>query len=132
MSDTDYQNDFLDYSDEEWFSHEGQLSVDVVETIDKVIIRSAVAGVQSDDIDITLANDTLTIRGHRHHEIDEEHEGVTHVKECYWGAFSRSIVLPCSVNPDEVDAVLKNGILIVTLKKVNARSRVPVIDLEDL
>ncbi len=98
MSDTDYQNDYLELADEDWFSHEGQLSVDVIETLDKVVIRSAVAGVSADDIDITLAGDTLTIRGQRHHEVDEEHEGVVHVRECYWGAFSRSIVLPCSVN----------------------------------
>jgi HSP20 family protein len=132
MSDTELQNDLFEFSDEEWFSHEGQLSVDVIETMDKVVIRSAVAGVQSDDLDITLANDTLTVRGQRHHEIDEEHEGVTHVKECYWGAFSRSIVLPCPVNQEDVDAVLKNGILIITLKKRDVRSRVPVIDLEEL
>lgn len=116
----------------EWITEpEGQLSVDVVETPHQIIVRSAIAGVSGDDLDITLTHDTLTIRGRRHHEQEYRH-GTTHLQECYWGAFSRSIVLPCSVNSEETDAVLQSGILTVILKKTESEAHVPILDLEEL
>jgi HSP20 family protein len=117
--------------DASWLGEpEGQLSVDVIETPQEIIVRSAIAGVSGADLDITLAHDTLTIRGKRH--THHEEQGVIHVQECYWGSFSRSIILPCPVDGESVDAVLQNGILTVTLKKKHHSSHVSVIDLEDL
>ena len=124
--------DWHQTENEEWFHEpEGQLSVDVIETPKQIIVRSAIAGVSGEDLDITLAHDTLTIRGRRHHEQEHRH-GVSHVQECYWGAFSRSIVLPSPVSQDETDAVLQNGILTVMMEKTHGESRVPILDLEDL
>jgi len=118
-------------SETSWLGEpEGQLSVDVIETPEEMIIRSAIAGVRSSDLDITLSHDTLTIRGKRH--AYHEEQGVIHVQECYWGSFSRSIILPCPVDADCVDAVLQNGILTITIKKKYDASHVSVIDLEDL
>ncbi len=106
---------------------EGQLSVDVLETEQHVIVRSAIAGVRSEDLDITLYDDTLTIRGSREtQQIHDQHELI--VQECHWGAFSRSIILPCHVDPDCVEAVLRRGILTITLKKVAADKKISVHD----
>ncbi|HBK34370.1 TPA: hypothetical protein DEP34_01120 [Candidatus Uhrbacteria bacterium] len=118
-------------ADTSWFGEpEGQLSVDVIETPQEIVVRSAIAGVRSSDLDITLSHDTLTIRGKRH--AHHEEQGTIHVQECYWGSFSRSIILPCLVESDSVDAVLQNGILTITIKKKSTSSHVSVIDLEDL
>ena len=129
LSDKDF---FDELTESSWLSSaEGQLSVDVIETHDEVIVRSAIAGIAPEDIDITLSNDTLTIRGTRHHGRKGAHNETTHVQECYWGGFSRSIVLPASVHPDKTDAVLKNGILTITMKKLEESSRIPIIDMSD-
>jgi HSP20 family protein len=92
-------------SEDLWLARqEGQLSVDVVETDREIIVRSAVAGVRSADLDIALTADTLTIRGERALDCQDYEDGVIHLAECYWGTFSRSIVLPHPVKPNEADA----------------------------
>lgn len=104
---------------------EGQLAVDVIETPDRVIIRSAIAGVSEDDVQITINEDMVTIRGER--TIDALPLNATvHYEECFWGAFSRSVILPCRITPDDADAQLRSGILVITLKKARGDVRVPV------
>ncbi|OGL95025.1 hypothetical protein A2348_04620 [Candidatus Uhrbacteria bacterium RIFOXYB12_FULL_58_10] len=123
---------FSQLAEQNWFSDtEGQLSVDVIETADEMIIRSAIAGVSSENLDISVTTDTVTIRGTRSHDCEDTGSKTVHVRECYWGAFSRSIVLPCHIRPEESDATLKNGILTITLKKVEMRSKVSVIELDE-
>lgn len=117
---------------DDWFEdNEGQLSVDVIETPEEIIIRSAIAGVSVDDLDINVTNDTVTIRGSRE-KCQVANQETVHIEECYWGNFSRSVVLPCHIKPDETDAVLKNGILNITLKKVEPSSNVQVLNLDDI
>ena len=117
----------------DWLSHtEGKLSVDVVETRSEIIVRCAIAGVQTKDLDITLSDDMLTIRGTRGHECEESRQDQVHVQECHWGAFSRTIILPCVVDPDSVDATLKRGILTIRMKKVETDKRIPVLELDDV
>lgn len=124
------QNDFTDSS---WFAqNEGQLSVDVMETAKEIIVRSAIAGVNAEDLDITLHEDTLTIRGSRAHEISEFKRGKIHVQECHWGSFSRSIILPSHVDANSVDAVLKKGVLTIRLKKTEMDKPISILDLDDL
>ncbi len=124
------QNDFTDAS---WFSqNEGQLSVDVLETAREIIVRSAIAGVNANDLDITLHEDVLTIRGSR---TDEQHDfkrGKMHVQECHWGSFSRSIMLPSHVDPNVIDAVLKKGVLTIRMKKTTTDHPISILDLDDL
>lgn len=108
-----------DSSAEEWFGgdyNEGQLSIDVFQTDKNIVVKSTIAGVRPDDLDISLNNDMLTIRGSRQtdEEIDEENYLC---RECYWGAFSRSIILPCEVKADKIEALLENGVLTVVLPK---------------
>ncbi|NQV90790.1 Hsp20/alpha crystallin family protein [Candidatus Uhrbacteria bacterium] len=117
----------------DWLStQEGKLSVDVIETREEIIVRSAIAGVRTKDIDITLSDDTLTIRGSRDHACEETRTDQIHVQECHWGAFSRTIILPAHIDADSVDATLTRGILTIRLKKVEMEKRIPVLELDDL
>ncbi len=123
-SDNEY---FSALSHDPWLSDTGgQLSVDVIETEKEIVIRSAIAGAAPADLDIDVTQDTVTIRGKRHHGCEQRTSDVVHIQECYWGSFSRSIVLPHHVNPQATDAVLKNGILTITLKKAQMGGRVVV------
>lgn len=96
---------------------EGQLSIDVIEQPHSLVVRSAIAGVAAEDLDVHITRDTVTIRGTRHHGCEEASNDVVHIQECFWGSFSRSVILPCEVDPDRADANLKNGILTITLQK---------------
>ena len=88
----------------------GTASVDVLRDQNHLVIRSTVAGVVPEDLDISMHGDLLTIRGRRDvgREVKDED---WYYRECYWGAFSRSVVLPYEVNADRAEASLKNGVL---------------------
>jgi HSP20 family protein len=102
---------------EDWLSeYEGQLTIDMYQTKDNVIIKSTIAGVKSEDIDVTIANDMVTIRGERKRDFEASSEDYFY-QECYWGSFSRSVVLPVDVDIENVSADLKDGILTVVLPK---------------
>lgn len=97
---------------------EGQLAIDVYQTEDAICIKSTVAGVRPEDIDISINNDIVTIRGQR--TLDEVIDPESYYyQECYWGKFSRSVVLPVEVVSDKVEATLKNGILTLKLPKAD-------------
>ncbi len=102
----------------EWYDsgYEGQLAVDVYQTEESIIVRSTIAGVKPEDLEITLNNDVVTIRGQRSQDQEVPKESYLY-QECYWGGFSRSIVLPVEVRADDVQASLKNGVLTVVLPK---------------
>lgn len=97
---------------------EGQLTVDVYETPNSFIVKSAVAGVEPDKLDISITNEAVTIKGERSSEEKVKAQNYLH-RECYWGKFSRSIILPQEIDPDKSQASLKNGILKINLPKVN-------------
>lgn len=104
-------------SQEDWLSeYEGQLTIDMFQTKDNVIIKSTIAGVRPEDIDVTIANDMVTIRGERKRDFEASSEDYFY-QECYWGSFSRSVVLPVDVDIENVGADLKDGILTVILPK---------------
>ncbi len=104
--------------EEEMFDEEGQLSVDVYQDKNSIVIKSTIAGVEPDDIDISFHNDMLTIRGERKHDKTISEDDYFY-KECYWGSFSRSIILPLEVQVDKIKATIKNGILTIVLPKVH-------------
>jgi HSP20 family protein len=129
----DSQHSSKSFLDSQWLSApEGQLAIDVHETPSRIIVRSAIAGVNAKCIEITLTEDTLTIRGSRHQEFKSARAERTHIQECHWGAFSRSVILPSHVDPARVEATLKRGILTITMKKVEMEKNVPVLDLGDV
>lgn len=109
---------------------EGQLSLDVGETADKLVIVATMAGAKPEDISINIHNDLLTIRGKREKEISVEEDDYFY-KECYWGNFSRTIILPVDVLTDEAAATFKNGILTIILPKESARRKVPIKVIEE-
>ncbi|HLD18329.1 MAG TPA: Hsp20/alpha crystallin family protein [Patescibacteria group bacterium] len=119
-------------SDEHWLpEQEGQLSVDVLEDLRHLYVRTAIAGVRAEDLDISVTHDTVTIRGRRVYEgVPETGQAEVHVQECHWGPFSRSIVLPVSVHAEEADAVLKKGILTITLPKAEVAAMLRVVGLD--
>lgn len=106
-------------SQEEWLTddYEGQLAIDVYETPNNMVIKSAIAGVKPEDINISITNDMLTIRGKRE-QTEEVKDDDYFYRECFWGGFSRSIILPTEVNTDAIDANFKNGVLTITLPKI--------------
>jgi HSP20 family protein len=108
--DSEKSKDWLDEN------YEGQLSVDVYGTEEEIVVVSTIAGVQPEKIDISISGDMLTIRGERTQE-KKEHVEDYYYQECYWGGFSRSIILPTEVEADNVAASLKNGVLTVRLPK---------------
>lgn len=106
--------------EDEWEEEEavpGQLAVDVYETKERLVVKARTAGVNKKDLDVSIADNTLSIRGTLS---AGEETGVENyfVQECYWGEFSRSIALPVPVKEEEIEAVLKDGVLTVSFTKV--------------
>jgi len=105
----------------EWLNYEnpeteGQLAIDVFQTDKKIIIKSTIAGVKPEDLKISLHHDLLTIKGNR--SIKEEVSDEEYLfRECYWGSFSRSIILPTEVDSKRVEAELESGVLTISLYK---------------
>lgn len=105
---------------------EGQLRIDMYEREDAIIVRALVAGVDPQDLEVSMHNDLLTIRGVRQ-EFEEVHLDKYFHRECYWGAFSRSVIIPIPVNQQDIRACIKNGIIYIELPKfVDERSCIPL------
>jgi HSP20 family protein len=95
----------------------GQLAVDVYETETSLVVKARTAGVNKQDLDVSISDGVLTISGTLSSG-DESDVVQWHVQECYWGEFSRSIALPIPVKEDEVNAVLQDGVLSVGFTKI--------------
>jgi HSP20 family protein len=93
------------------------LALDVFESDDDVTVRASIPGVNPDDIDISVKGDMLTIKGQTSEE-REEKQGNYHLRERRYGAYQRSVNLPAPVNTDKAEAEFKNGVLTLTLPKV--------------
>lgn len=104
-----------DWDDEEPVP--GQLAVDVYETKDKLIVKARTAGVNKDDLDVSISDNTLSIRGTLSAGHEESVDNYF-VQECYWGEFSRSIALPVPVKEEEIEAMLKDGVLTISFSKL--------------
>jgi HSP20 family molecular chaperone IbpA len=109
-----------------WFNGmemEGQLAVDVYQTAVDIVIKAPIAGVLPKDIEITMTDDVLTVKGHRRVEENVSAQDY-YCQECYYGVFSRSIILPVAVLTDQANATFSNGILTITIPKAaNARTK---------
>lgn len=120
-------------ADEMWIDtsndgYEGQLAVDVFQDDRNVYVRAIIGGIAPDDIEVHLNNDMLTIKGMRvQPEPHIEGEGA-YIQECYWGGFSRSIILPIDVQNEKVEANTENGTLTIKLPKSKRpkNSRIPI------
>jgi HSP20 family protein len=106
--------------EEDWADEEpvaGQLAVDVYETREKLVVKGRVAGVNKSELDVSISDNTLSIRGTLSAGSEDGVENYF-LQECYWGEFSRSLVLPVPVKEDEIEAVLKDGVLTISFAKV--------------
>lgn len=115
----DRNNDQMDDDDADWLQDAdvpGQLAVDVFQTKTDIVVRAPVPGVSKSNIDLSVVENALTIRGTRKAE-QEVKTSDFFVQECYWGEFSRSVILPVQVSEDEAKAVLKDGMLTITIPK---------------
>ena len=104
-----------DWDDEEPVP--GQLAVDVYETKDKLVVKARTAGVNKNDLDVSISDNTLSVRGTLSAGNEDDVENYF-VQECYWGEFSRSIALPVPVKEEEIEAMLKDGVLTISFAKV--------------
>jgi len=95
----------------------GQLAVDVYETREKLVVKARTAGVNKSDLDVSISDNTLSVRGTLSAGNEDDVENYF-VQECYWGEFSRSIALPVPVKEEEIEAVLKDGVLTISFAKV--------------
>ena len=101
---------------------EAELTVDVYQTAREIIVQTMVAGVKPEDLELTITRDMLTIRGERaESRVINDDDYFT--KELYWGRFSRTISLPAEVEPEEVEAVEKHGLLTIKLQKVDKEKK---------
>ncbi len=107
-------------SDNDESEPEGQLTIDVYQTVTEIVIESAIAGVDPEDLDINVTTDSVSIIGRRKREKVVKEEDYFY-RECYWGKFSRSIILPQEIDPEGSKVSLKNGILSIHLPKLNKR-----------
>lgn len=99
---------------------EGWLTIDVYQNPHEIVVESAVAGVEPESLDITATPDSIAIKGERQRRKEVRDEDYLY-QECYWGKFSRSVILPQEVDPDNATVGFKNGILTVHLPKVHRK-----------
>ena len=106
-------------------NEEAELAVDVYQTPMDIIVQTMVAGVKPEDLELTIARDIITIRGKReeNRKIDE---GNYFTKELYWGSFSRTILLPQEIEPEETEATEKHGLLTIKLPKIDKEKKTSV------
>ena len=104
---------------------EGQLTVDVYKTKDFIVIKSIIGGVRPEDLDVSITSDMVTIKGKRNNP-DNVVSDEYYYQECFWGNFSRSIILPNDIKTDGVEATIKNGILTIRLPKIEKNSSMKI------
>lgn len=107
-------------ADDSWEEDEGvpgQLAVDVYETDEKLVVKARTAGVNKSDLDVSISDGILTISGTLSSG-DDSDATQWHIQECYWGEFSRTLALPVAVKEEEVEAVLKDGVLTISFGKI--------------
>ena len=108
---------------------EGELSIDAYETNTEIIIQAMVAGSRMEDLDVSITQDMVTVKGKRLDTRRVDDSNFFH-RELYWGAFGRSILLPKEIDPDEAEATMKNGMLTIKLQKLD-RERVQKLKIKN-
>lgn len=116
---SNFSDDKSNWIENDSSTTEGQLLIDVYQTEKNIIIKSTVAGVTPDNIKVSLHHDLLTIKGFRTADKEINDENYLY-RECYWGSFSRSIILPFEVDSRDIKAEIDNGLLTISLKKIKS------------
>jgi HSP20 family protein len=123
ISSSSEEDNFLEWDEEEL--PEGQLLVDVYQNDKEIIVKSTMAGVSPDNLFVSINRDILTIKGKRDRDSSIQ-DAECLLRECYWGSFSRSIILPDEVDDKKIDANLESGVLTLTLKKIRQNQKIKV------
>lgn len=100
----------------EYEGPEGELAIDLYQTDEDLVLQSAIAGVKPENLEIEIEGDMLMIKGIREKPLEED--GEYFAQECFWGPFSRKVILPVEVDIDKSEAQIKDGVLIIRIKKV--------------
>ncbi len=100
----------------------GELSVDVYEQNDSIVIQAMVAGVKPDSLEITIGRDMVILKGKRD-DLRKINDDQFFIKELYWGSFARTIALSQEIDPDLAEAVEKYGLLTLKLPKIDRSKR---------
>lgn len=124
IDDQPAENDQPDNS--EWLETEGQLGLDMYQTENDLVVQAAIAGIKTEDLDVLIEDDVLTIKGKRNnpYRIDSADY---FIQECYWGAFSRRIILPVEVDASKTDAQMREGILTIRIPKLQKESKKRIV-----
>ena len=104
---------------------DGELAIDVYETKDSLIVQSTIAGVKSENLNISIENDMLTISGKREKPEDNQEKNYFY-QECYWGSFSRRIILPEKAIVPQAEAILKDGVLTLKIPKLHKKDKTDI------
>jgi len=112
------EKEITDSGEKKWFQTEGKLTIDVYETSSNIVIQTAIAGVKPEDFDISIENDMLEIRGVRKNPEEAKSKRNYFFQECYWGPFSRKIILPKEVDNSRTQASIKEVILTIKMSKL--------------
>lgn len=104
----------------DWFQTEGELALDVYERGENIVVHAPIAGVSAKDITVVLEDDVLTVYGERKNPAVGGEERYV-VEECYWGPFSRQVILPHEVDAEKAEATLQKGILTIRAPKRKAK-----------
>ena len=106
----------------ELFESEGQLAIDLYQTDSEVVIQAPIAGVKKEDLDIMIENDIIVIKGKRE-EPEETEEKKYFYQECYWGPFSRQVIMPVEGDPSRAEATMKSGILTIRIPRIEREKK---------
>jgi HSP20 family protein len=109
-----------------WFEPEGELTVDVYQTDKEIVIQSAVAGIESENLDISTENDVITIKGIRERPLEKEKRNYFY-QECYWGRFSRKIISPLEIDGSRAKALIEQGILTIRIPKIERKKKRKIV-----
>ena len=114
---------------QKWFELEGKIAIDIYQTDSHIVIHAPIAGVKKEDLDISIENDMITIRGKRENPADGSQINYFS-QECFWGPFSREIILPTEGDPSRTEAVFKDGVLTLKIPKID-REKKKIIELKE-
>jgi HSP20 family protein len=104
-----------------WLNGDGQLAVNVYQTDSDLVLQTAVAGVKAEELDVIIEDEVITIKGNRPNPLQES--GDYFIEECYWGPFSRKIILPVEVDSSRADAAMKEGVLTIRIPKIQREKK---------
>lgn len=98
---------------------DGQLAVDVYQTNNDIVIKTMVAGIRPEDLDISITRDMVTIKGSREDNNASVGDEDYFQRELFWGSFSRTILLPQEIEIEDAEATERHGLLTIKLPKIN-------------